>query len=125
MLRRLIILLLIVGCEDDPEGLCYYATAKIKLDSLAFTEVVLPFDTTFFNMHCEDGTTEKYCCNKGIKELTNIDGSAWSSDTSICIGSLFDFQYYSYDTLVQYPQLWTNSKNCSQFCNNDHPFYCD
>ena len=141
MIRRLIILLLIVGCEDaeEPKGLCILL--KGTGDTLTAMSLL---DSTFnldslFQFECKDGYTINDCCSSGIyttdtsmptcseqEENHNLEdtlvfnvgntaNNCISRGLKICNGSILLFGNpveSSLDGLN--PEYWIENKSCSE-----------
>ena len=104
MIRRLIILLLIVGCEEEPEGACVFL---VGVDSISFQ---ISMEEPF-HFKCEDNYIEEDCCMKGIHPNS-------SNEIKTCKGSFIDsnIQIGVMDSLNLYPTYWINNESCSQYC---------
>ena len=92
MIRRLIILLLIVGCEDEeePKGLCILLKGTgDTLTAMSFLDSTFNLDS-LFQFACKDGYTINDCCSSGT----------YTTDTSIPICSEEEENYNLEDTLV-------------------------
>ena len=135
MIRRLIILLLIVGCEDEeePTGLCtFFKGTGDTLTAMSFIDSTFNLDS-LFQFECKDGYTINDCCSSGVFRDTTIQ--FWSEEEEsyninrrlkICNESILLFGSgnsnvsttttaagFSLDGLN--PEYWIENKSCSEY----------
>ena len=130
MIRRLIILLLIVGCEDEeePKGLCILLKGTgDTLNAMSFLDSTFNLDS-LFQFECKDGYTINDCCSSGVFRDKTIQ--FWSEEEEsyninrrlkICNESILFFgnpnlsttEGFSLDGLN--PEYWIENKSCSQY----------
>ena len=130
MIRRLIILLLIVGCEDEeePKGLCILLKGTgDTLTAMSFLDSTFNLDS-LFQFECKDGYTINDCCSSGVFRDKTIQ--FWSEEEEsyninrrlkICNESILFFgnpnlsttEGFSLDGLN--PEYWIENKSCSQY----------
>ena len=107
MIRRLIILLLIVGCKDEeePMGLCYFLT---QLDNLTASN---GFDNYFESFHweCKDSYTQSECC-----EDIRAEEICPAAYTFICYGNEMNVDG---SNNFEFPQswIWKENTTCEEF----------
>ena len=108
MIRRLIILLLIVGCAEEKEeesmGLCYFLT---QLDNMTLVSISNGEDP--FHMECKDSYTQSECC-----EDIRAEGICPEAYNFICYGG--DFNVDGSNNL-EFPQswIWKENTTCEEF----------
>ena len=108
MIRRLIILLLIVGCEDEPKGACVFLVGVDSLTGLTFSDDINIGE--LWDFQCEDNYIEEDCCNTGIHPNS-------SNETKMCNESWLLNTNADYpDSLTPNPTYWINNESCSQYC---------
>ena len=95
MIRRLIILLLIVGCKDEeePMGLCYFLTQLDNMTAESFSNGEDPF-----HWECKNSYTKSECC-----EDITAEGICPAAYNFICYGG--DFNVDGSNNL-EFPQSW-------------------
>ena len=131
MIRRLIILLLIVGCEDEeePKGLCtFFKGTGDTLTAMSFLDSTFNLDS-LFQFECKDEYTINDCCSSGVYRDTSIQ--IWSEEEEsyninrrlkICNESILFFGNPNFSTTAGFsldglnPEYWINNESCSQYC---------
>ena len=143
MIRRLIILLLIVGCEDEeePKGLCILLKGTgDTLTAMSFLDSTFNLDS-LFQFECKDGYTINDCCSSGIytdasKRICSEEEENYNSEDSLtfypnCISRglkicnesilLFGGNPNTSTTITGFsldglnPEYWIENKSCSQY----------
>ena len=141
MIRRLIILLLIVGCEDEeePTGLCtFFKGTGDTLTAMSFIDSTFNLDS-LFQFECKDGYTINDCCSSGIytdtskpicseeEENYNLEDTLTtipyciSRGLKICNESILFFGNPNFSTTAGFsldslnPEYWIENKSCSQY----------
>ena len=130
MIRRLIILLLIVGCEDEeePKGLCILLKGTgDTLTAMSFIDSTFNLDS-LFQFECKDGYTINDCCSSGAFRDTTIQ--FWSEEEEsyninrrlkICNESILFFGNSNLSTTEGFsldglnPEYWIENKSCSEY----------
>ena len=111
MLRRLIILLLIVGCKDEeePMGLCYFLTQLDNMTAESFSNGEDPF-----HWECKNSYTKSECC-----EDITAEGICPAAHNFICYGG--DFNVDGSNNL-EFPQswIWKENTTCEEFENDQN-----
>jgi len=128
MIRRLIILLLIVGCEDEPEGACVFLVGVDSITfAISFSDTLVSINE-LFHFKCEDNYIEDNCCSAGIypnagrpicdeQEELSEDPYCINSNLKVCNESLLINSNGGYlDSLNPNPTYWINNESCSQYC---------
>ena len=129
MIRWLIILLLIVGCEEEPkEGICVYFIGQ---DDTLFSEndsLYLISELDNLITDCKKNYTLNECCYMGLASYEN----KYNSDTTFCKGGILDVfissTQFSDTTGIAYPveegiitsgsspEVWMENHKCLGFC---------
>jgi len=128
MIRRLIILLLIVGCEneEEPTGLCtFFKGTGDTLTAMSFIDSTFNLDS-LFQFECKDGYTINDCCSSGVFRDTTIQ--FWSEEEEsyninrrlkICNESILFFGNPNYSTTAAgfsldglNPEYWIENEVC-------------
>ena len=139
MIRRLIILLLIVGCEDEeePKGLCILLKGTgDTLNAMSFLDSTFNLDS-LFQFECKDGYTINDCCSSGIytdtskpicseeEENYNLEDTlvynyCISRGLKICNESILFFGNPNFSDTAGFsldglnPEYWIENKSCSE-----------
>ena len=101
MIRRLIILLLIVGCKDEeePMGLCYFLT---QLDNMTLESISNGEDP--FHLECKNSYTKSECC-----EDIRAEGICPEAYNLICYGNeIGSFEF-------PLSLIWKENTTCEEF----------
>ena len=140
MIHRLIILLLIVGCEDEeePTGLCtFFKGTGDTLTAMSFIDSTFNLDS-LFQFECKDGYTMNDCCSSGIytdaskpicseeEENYNLEDTlvfnyCISRGLKICNESILFFGNLNFSTTAGFsldglnPEYWIENKSCSEY----------
>ena len=124
MISRLIILLLIVGCEE-PKGICI---SYIGQGDVFFSEIdslYLITEINDFNIECNNNNTLDECCFMGYKNKINSHAKICKGGISNAIfppTSFSDTMGIAYPTVAGIvtsnisPEFWIENESCSQHC---------
>ena len=126
MIRRLIILLLIVGCDNEPEGVCIkYIGQGDYIFGESDTVYTIPIEFTELNVECNDNNTLDECCYIGYFGNDGGNGAACKGGiTAIMTGntSFPDSMLPAYPIpsgiviSKKTPEWWIEGNNCSDYC---------
>jgi len=125
MIRRLIILLLIVGCEDEeePTGLCiFYKGFGDTFTAMSFIDSTFNLDS-LFQLECKDGYTINDCCSSGAyKVWYDEEEESYNVNRKICNESILFFGNPNYSTTAAgfaldglNPEIWFANEVCDDF----------
>jgi len=105
-MKRLIILLLIVGCEDEeePMGLCYFLTQLENMTAISISNGEDPF-----HWECKDSYTQSECC-----EDIKAEGICPDAYNFYCYGGEMNADG---SNNLEFPQswIWKENKTCKEF----------